>query len=52
MPTTNSDGEPKQRELSGTLQPSGAKAQRTFAETHDSAVDEYGAASGIAVLPW
>jgi cation transport regulator ChaB len=37
-----SKGKPKKSELPSTLQRSGAKAQRTFAEAHDSAADEYG----------
>jgi cation transport regulator ChaB len=42
MPTTDEDGQPREEELPSTLQRSGAKAQRTFAKTHDSAVEEYG----------
>ncbi len=42
MPKMNKDGSPKQGELPSTLKRSSAKAQRTFAETHDSAVREYG----------
>ncbi len=42
MPKITKSGEPKQSELPGTLQRSDAKAQRTFAEAHDSALDEYG----------
>ena len=34
--------EPKQDELPATLQRSGKKAQKTFAEAHDSAADQYG----------
>lgn len=33
---------PPKRELPGTLQRSPAKARRTWAETHDSAVEQYG----------
>lgn len=42
MPKTTKGGAAKKSELPSTLQRSGAKAQRTFAKTHDSAADEYG----------
>jgi len=42
MPKTTKSGAAKQSELPSTLQRSPAKAQRTFAKTHDSAVEEYG----------
>ncbi len=42
MPKTTKSGEPKQDELPSTLQRSPAKAQRTFAKTHDSAAETYG----------
>jgi len=42
MPKTTSGGKPKKDELPGTVQRSPAKAQRTFAKTHDHAVEEYG----------
>lgn len=42
MPKTNKDGSPKKSELPSTLKKSPAKAQRTFAKTHDSAAEEYG----------
>ena len=42
MPKTTSSGKPKQSELPSTLQRSPAKAQRTFAKAHDSAVETYG----------
>jgi len=42
VPKTTKGGEPKQEELPSTLQRSGAKAQRTFAKAHDSAVESYG----------
>jgi len=42
MPKTTKGGKPKQSELPSTLQRSNAKAQRTFAKTHDSAAEEYG----------
>ena len=35
-------GRPRREELPGTLQRSPAKAQRTFAEAHDAAVQTYG----------
>ena len=42
MPTTDEDGQPREEELPSTLQRSDEKAQRTFAKTHDSAVEQYG----------
>lgn len=42
MPKTNRKGDAKKTELPDTLQRSDAKAQRTFAKAHDSAVKEYG----------
>lgn len=42
MPKMTSGGKPKQSELPSTLRRSPAKAQRTFAKTHDSAAEEYG----------
>jgi cation transport regulator ChaB len=42
VPKTNKRGQPKRSELPGTLRRSDAKAQRTFAKAHDSALDEYG----------
>jgi len=42
MPKTTSRGRAKQSELPETLRRSPAKAQRTFAKAHDSAVREYG----------
>jgi cation transport regulator ChaB len=42
MPKTTQDGKPKQSELPDTLKRSSAKAQRTFAKTHDAAADQYG----------
>lgn len=42
MPKTNNSGEPIHSELPSTLVNSEKKAQRTFAETYDSAMDEYG----------
>lgn len=42
MPKTTSQGKPKQSELPSTLRRSPAKAQRTFAKTHDSAAEQYG----------
>lgn len=42
MPKTTSSGEPKRSELPSTLERSDAKAQRTFAKTHDAAAEEYG----------
>jgi hypothetical protein len=42
MPKTTKGGKAKKTELPSTLQKSDAKAQRTFAKVHDSAVKEYG----------
>jgi cation transport regulator ChaB len=42
MPKTTSSGSVKKSELPETLRRSPAKAQRTFAKAHDSAVKEYG----------
>lgn len=39
---TDGGGSPKEEQLPSTVQRSDAKAQRTFAKTHDSAVDSYG----------
>jgi cation transport regulator ChaB len=42
MPKTTKSGDARQTELPSTLRRSPAKAQRTFAEVHDSAADTYG----------
>jgi hypothetical protein len=42
MPKTTKGGKPKGEELPSTIERSDAKAQRTFAKAHDSAVDSYG----------
>jgi len=42
MPRTTKGGSARDEELPSTLQRSDAKAQRTFAKAHDSAVEEYG----------
>lgn len=42
MPKTTKSGQPKQDELPSTLQRSPSKAQRTFAQTYDSAAEQYG----------
>src|SRR5919199_4328460 len=42
MPKTTRDGRVKESELPETLKRSPAKAQRQFAKTHDSAVEQYG----------
>jgi cation transport regulator ChaB len=42
MPKTTKKGDAKQSELPDTIKRSDAKAQRTFAKAHDSAVKEYG----------
>jgi cation transport regulator ChaB len=43
MPKTTKGGGAKKSELPSTLRKSPAKAQRTFAKAHDSAVEQYGA---------
>lgn len=42
MPMTTKSGRVRKEELPGTLQRSPAKAQRTYAKAHDSAVEQYG----------
>jgi cation transport regulator ChaB len=42
VPKTTKSGSAKQSELPDTLKRSPAKAQRTFAKAHDSAVEQYG----------
>jgi cation transport regulator ChaB len=42
MPKTTKQGKAKKNELPSTIARSDAKAQRTFAKAHDSAVEEYG----------
>jgi cation transport regulator ChaB len=42
MPKTTRNGKAKKDELPSTLRRSPAKAQRTYAKAHDSALDEYG----------
>ncbi|GAB2655744.1 ChaB family protein [Nocardia goodfellowii] len=42
MPKTTKAGKPIKSELPSTLVKSESKAQRTFAETYDSAIQEYG----------
>ena len=42
MPKTTKAGKAKKDELPSTLKRSDAKAQRTFAKAHDSAMDSYG----------
>ncbi|MFD1858988.1 cation transport regulator ChaB [Aeromicrobium camelliae] len=42
MPKTTRTGKARRDELPSTLQRSDAKAQRTFAAAHDSAMEEYG----------
>ncbi|UGT60959.1 ChaB family protein [Nocardia asteroides] len=41
MPKTNAEGKVKKSELPSTVRRSPAKAQRTFAEAHDSALESY-----------
>jgi len=42
IPKSTRDGRPRKSELPDTLKRSPAKAQRTFAKTHDSAAQQYG----------
>ncbi|QRY61302.1 ChaB family protein [Gordonia sp. PDNC005] len=42
MPKTDEKGRPRKSELPDTVARSSKKAQRTFAEAHDSALEEYG----------
>ncbi|MBD8079935.1 ChaB family protein [Cellulosimicrobium arenosum] len=42
MPKATRDGDAKQSEIPSTLQRSDAKAQRTFAQAFDAAMDQYG----------
>jgi cation transport regulator ChaB len=42
MPKTTQSGKVKKSELPDTLKRSPAKAQRQFAKTHDSALEQYG----------
>jgi cation transport regulator ChaB len=42
MPKATKRGKAKQSELPDTIKRSDAKAQRTFAKAHDSAVEQYG----------
>src|SRR3954462_4467857 len=42
MPKTDKSGNARASELPSTIERSDDKAQRTFAKTHDSAVEEYG----------
>lgn len=48
MPKTNQNGEPIRDELPETIKKSDRKAQTTFAQTYDSAMDEYGDAERAA----
>jgi cation transport regulator ChaB len=41
MPKTDKSGDPIKGELPSTLQRSGRKAQKTFAKTHDAAIEQY-----------
>ncbi len=42
MPKTTKGGKAKKEELPSTIERSDAKAQRTYAKAHDSAVESYG----------
>jgi cation transport regulator ChaB len=42
MPKVAKGGKVRRSELPDTLKRSGSKAQRTFAKTHDAAVEQYG----------
>ena len=42
MPKSSQSGQPRPRELPGTLRRSSREAQETFTQAHDSAVRAYG----------
>jgi cation transport regulator ChaB len=48
MPKMTISGQPRRAELPAPLRLSSVKAQRTFAEAHDSALAEYGGDEGRA----
>jgi cation transport regulator ChaB len=52
MPKTTKSGTAKKDELPSTLRRSPAKAQRTFAKAHDSAIDEYGDEQRANQVAW
>jgi cation transport regulator ChaB len=52
VPKTTKNGKAKKDELPSTLQRSPAKAQRTFAKAHDSALDEYGDERRATQVAW
>lgn len=52
MPKANQDGSARQDEIPATLERSDQKAQDTFAQTYDSAKDEYGSSSRAARTAW
>lgn len=52
MPKANKDGRAIQDEIPSTLRRSDEKAQDTFAQTYDSAKDEYDSSSRAARTAW
>ena len=52
MPKTTRGGKAKQSEIPSTLRRSPAKAQRTFAKAHDSAIGEYGDEQRANQVAW
>ncbi|WP_312397177.1 ChaB family protein [Kocuria sp.] len=52
MPKANEDGRAIQDEIPSTLRRSDEKAQDTFAQTYDSAKDEYDSSSRAARTAW
>ncbi len=52
MPKTTKKGDAKASELPSTLRRSPAKAQRTFAKAHDSAIGEYGDEKRANQVAW
>ncbi len=52
MPKTTKKGDAKASELPSTLRRSPAKAQRTFAKAHDSALGEYGDEKRANQVAW
>ena len=52
MPKTNKDGRARKSEIPSTLERSGQKAQDTFAQTFDSAEEQYGEEGRAHAVAW
>lgn len=52
MPKTTAQGEPRKSEIPQTLERSDEEAQRTWAKTYDSAMDEYDDEERAARTAW